>query len=111
MNNKSDRIIVIDAIKGFAALMIVVVHGVVFGIFDPDPAYYSQLLERLTVGLIIVISPIMLMATWFTIFVFIAGMTITLAYLREMERGERREALTEDMSMKFTIGIQGGDYL
>lgn len=87
MNNKSDRIIVIDAIKGFAALMIIIVHGVVFGIFDPDPAYYSQLLERLTVGLIITISPIMLMATWFTIFVFIAGMTITLAYLREMERG------------------------
>ena len=70
MNNKSDRIIVIDAIKGFAALMIIIVHGVVFGIFDPDPAYYSQLLERLTVGLIITISPIMLMATWFTIFVF-----------------------------------------
>ena len=87
MNNKSDRIIVIDAIKGFAALMIIIVHGVVFGVFDPDPGYYSQLLDRLTFGLIILLSPIMLMATWFTIFVFIAGMTITLAYLREMERG------------------------
>jgi hypothetical protein len=80
------RILSLDAIKGFAVVMIVIVHGIAFGIFTPDPKYPPEILARMSVLETILLAPVMIMANWFPIFILIAGATIAFSFIRESSK-------------------------
>ncbi|MHA2504471.1 MAG: hypothetical protein ACXAE3_16585, partial [Candidatus Kariarchaeaceae archaeon] len=82
----NQRILSLDAIKGFAAFMILIVHGVVFGVFTPDPVYFEELVVRAHPIFLAMLAPIILMATWFPVFLLIAGVTIAYSFVREFQK-------------------------
>jgi hypothetical protein len=112
IKTKPQRILSIDAIKGFAALMIIIVHGVIFGVFTPDPVYFNQLIQRVSPLVLIFIAPIILMATWFPIFVFLAGVTISFSFVKEslMEYPDYKLVLKKKFVNALALVLLGAVY-
>ncbi len=74
------RIVALDMMRGLGVFVVIVIHAIAFNILVPDPPLLKEVIERSHPLLLVILIPLILASSWFTIFIFINGVTLGFSF-------------------------------
>lgn len=112
LKTDNNRIMTIDVMKGLAIIGLVVIHALVYGIFTPKPDLYDELVQRAPPFVLVLLAPIVLLSSWYVLFLFINGMTVGFSFLGEYkkENPNYKSVLYRKLTNAITLILLGALY-
>jgi hypothetical protein len=84
------RLYGLDFIRGGGIVGMVIIHAFAFGVFTPDPAIYNEFVEKVPFIVIVLLSPLVIFSSWFTLFIFVAGATTAYTMVAQFHKNPKR---------------------
>ncbi len=99
---KPRRILTFDIIRGVMIAYVIFLHALIQRVFSSDGSQFALVVDRIPIIAIILLSPLILLSLWGSVFTFISGASTAYSFAQKFGGS------SQDLTMHFKKKISGG---